>query len=82
MSSEPLPFLPYDRQTISEGDIAAVVEVLRCPFFTQGLAVPALPQAVATKASEHHGLAVNSTFSGSRVRGKTNRLEIHVCQSN
>ena len=29
------PFLPYGRQTISEDDIAAVVEVLRSPCLTR-----------------------------------------------
>ena len=38
---EPQPFLPYGRQTICEADIAAVVEVLRSPFLTQGPTVPA-----------------------------------------
>ena len=46
MRSEPKPFIPYGRQTITEADIAAVVEVLRSPFLTQGPAVPAFEQAV------------------------------------
>jgi hypothetical protein len=40
MSSAPNPFLPYGRQTISEADIAAVLQVLRSPFLTQRQAVP------------------------------------------
>jgi hypothetical protein len=40
MSSAPKPFLPYGRQTISEADIAAVLQVLRSPFLTQRQAVP------------------------------------------
>ena len=41
MSSEPRPFLPYGRQTITEADIAAVVEVLHSHFHTQGPEVSA-----------------------------------------
>jgi len=67
MSSEPQPFLPYGRQTISEADIAAVVEVLRSPFLTQGPAVPAFEQAVAAKVGAHHGVAVNSATSALHI---------------
>ena len=42
-------FLPYGRQTIDEEDIAAVVAVLRSPFLTQGPAIPAFEQAIASK---------------------------------
>jgi UDP-4-amino-4,6-dideoxy-N-acetyl-beta-L-altrosamine transaminase len=67
MSSEPLPFLPYGRQTISEADIAAVVEVLRSPFLTQGPVAPAFEQAVATKVGARHGVAVNSATSALHI---------------
>ena len=33
-------FVPYARQSISEEDIAAVAEVLRSDFLTQGPVVP------------------------------------------
>ena len=36
------PILPYGKQTISEDDIAAVVEVLRSEYLTQGPTVPHL----------------------------------------
>jgi UDP-4-amino-4,6-dideoxy-N-acetyl-beta-L-altrosamine transaminase len=61
------PFLPYGRQTISEADIAAVVEVLRSPFLTQGPAVPAFEQAVAAKVGARHGVAVNSATSALHI---------------
>lgn len=56
-------FLPYGRQTISEADIAAVVEVLRSPFLTQGPAVPAFEQAIASKVGADYAVAVNSATS-------------------
>ena len=59
----PQPFLPYGRQTISEADIAAVVEVLRSPHLTQGPAVPAFEQAVAASVGAGYGVAVSSATS-------------------
>jgi len=59
--------LPYGRQTITEADIAAVVEVLRSPFLTQGPVVPAFEQAVAAKVGAAHGVAVNSATSALHI---------------
>ena len=67
MSSEQRPFLLYGRQMITEADIAAVVEVLRSPFLTQGPAVPAFEQAVAAKVGACHGVAVNSATSALHI---------------
>jgi dTDP-4-amino-4,6-dideoxygalactose transaminase len=63
MSSAPKPFLPYGRQTISEADIAAVLQVLSSPLLTQGPAVPAFERAVAARVDARHGVAVNSATS-------------------
>ena len=57
------PILPYGRQTISGADIDAVVAVLRSPFLTQGPAVPAFEQALASRVSATYGIAVNSATS-------------------
>ncbi len=59
----PKPTLPYGRQTISEADIAAVVNVLRGPFLTQGPAVPLFEKAVAEKVGAAYGVAMNSATS-------------------
>ena len=56
-------FLSYGRQTITEDDIAAVVEVLRSPLLTQGPAVPAFEQAIAAKVGASYGVAANSATS-------------------
>ena len=61
--TSPQPFLPYGRQTITEADVAAVVEVLRSPCLTQGPAVPAFEQAVAASVGAGYGVAVNSATS-------------------
>ncbi len=39
--------IPYGRQSVSEEDIAAVVDVLRSDFLTQGSMVPRFEQTVA-----------------------------------
>ena len=67
MSSEPRPFVPYGRQTITEADIASVVDVLRSPFLTQGPAVPIFEQAVAAKVGARYGVAVNSATSALHI---------------
>jgi len=59
--------LPYGRQTITEADIAAVLEVLRSPFLTQGPAVATFEQAVAAKVGARHGVAVNSATSALHI---------------
>ena len=63
MSSPKISQIPYGRQTITEDDIQAVVDVLRSPFLTQGPIVPAFEQAVANKVGANHGVAVNSATS-------------------
>lgn len=60
-------FLPYGRQSISEADIAAVVDVLRSPFLTQGPAVPAFEQALAQRVGACHGVAMNSATSALHI---------------
>jgi UDP-4-amino-4,6-dideoxy-N-acetyl-beta-L-altrosamine transaminase len=52
--------IPYGRQQISEEDIAAVNEVLRSDWLTQGPAVPHFEQAVAAYCGASHAVAVNS----------------------
>jgi UDP-4-amino-4,6-dideoxy-N-acetyl-beta-L-altrosamine transaminase len=56
--------IPYGRQSISEADIQAVVDVLRSDFLTQGPVVPAFEQAVASYCHARHGVAAsNATAS-------------------
>lgn len=50
--------LPYSRQSISDDDVAAVIETLRSDFLTQGPAVPAFEQAVAARHGAAHGVAM------------------------
>mgnify|MGYP001342311835 CR=1 FL=1 len=62
-----MDYIPYGRQSISEVDIQAVVEVLRSDFLTQGPVVPSFEKAVAQKVGAQHGVAVNSATSALHV---------------
>src|SRR3954464_3708386 len=52
--------IPYGRQSVDESDIAAVVEVLRSPFLTQGPAVGAFEAAFAEACDAPHAVAFSS----------------------
>jgi UDP-4-amino-4,6-dideoxy-N-acetyl-beta-L-altrosamine transaminase len=49
--------IPYGRQSISDADIQAVVDVLRSDFLTQGPVVPAFEKAVAAHVGAPHAVA-------------------------
>lgn len=55
--------IPYGRQSIDAADIAAVVEVLKSDFLTQGPAVPRFEAAVAAYCGAGHAVAANSATS-------------------
>jgi len=55
--------IPYGRQDITEADIAAVAEVLRSDFLTQGPALPRFETLAAEKCGARHALAMNSATS-------------------
>jgi UDP-4-amino-4,6-dideoxy-N-acetyl-beta-L-altrosamine transaminase len=60
-------FIPYGRQTITEADIASVVDVLRSACLTQGPAIPAFEQALAQHVGARYGVAVNSATSALHI---------------
>jgi UDP-4-amino-4,6-dideoxy-N-acetyl-beta-L-altrosamine transaminase len=55
-----MDFIPYSRQQVTEADIAAVAEVLRSDFLTQGPAGPAFEEAFARRHEVAHAVAVSS----------------------
>ena len=59
--------IPYGRQEITEADIAAVVEVLRSDWLTQGPMVPRFEQAIASYCGARHAVAVNSATSALHI---------------
>lgn len=50
--------LPYGRQSIDEADIAAVVDVLRSDYLTQGPAIQRFEKAVSGWCGAAHGIAL------------------------
>lgn len=59
--------IPYGRQSISEGDIQAVINVLQSDFLTQGPIVPKFERAVADYCQALHGVAANSATSALHI---------------
>lgn len=59
--------IPYGKQSISQQDIDAVVEVLQSDFLTQGTKVPLFEQAVADKIGAKYAIAVNSATSALHI---------------
>lgn len=55
--------IPYGRQSISQQDIDAVVQVLKSDFLTQGPAIPRFEQELATYCDAKNALAFNSATS-------------------
>jgi UDP-4-amino-4,6-dideoxy-N-acetyl-beta-L-altrosamine transaminase len=62
-----MSYIPYGRQSISQADITAVVEVLRSDFLTQGPCVPAFEKTIADYCGATHAVAVNSATSALHV---------------
>lgn len=55
--------IPYGRQTISEEDVQAVVDVLRSDYLTQGPKVPEFERRLAEQVGAQYAVAVNSATS-------------------
>lgn len=55
--------IPYGRQDISDADVAAVVEVLRSDWLTQGPVVPRFEEAVARYCGASQAVAVSNATS-------------------
>lgn len=59
--------IPYGRQSISEADIQAVVDVLRSDWLTQGPSIERFEQAVADYCGAAYAVAVNSATSALHI---------------
>lgn len=55
--------IPYGKQEITDDDVAAVIEVLRSDFITQGPAVPRFETALARYTGAKHAVVANSATS-------------------
>ncbi len=59
--------IPYGRQSISEEDIQAVVDVLKSDFLTQGPATRRFEEALEEACDVPHAIAVNSATSALHI---------------
>jgi UDP-4-amino-4,6-dideoxy-N-acetyl-beta-L-altrosamine transaminase len=60
-------FIPYGRQSIDDEDAAAVLEVLRSDWLTQGPGVPGFEAALAGYCGARHAVAVNSATAALHI---------------
>jgi UDP-4-amino-4,6-dideoxy-N-acetyl-beta-L-altrosamine transaminase len=60
-------FIPYGRQDITDGDIAAVTQVLRSDWLTQGPSIDQFEAAVADYCGAKYAVAVNSATSALHI---------------
>lgn len=59
--------IPYGRQSVSEEDIGAVVDVLRSDFLTQGPVVPEFERQVAAHCRANFGVAASSATAALHI---------------
>lgn len=59
--------IPYGKQQISEQDVAAVIEVLRSDWLTQGPKVPEFEHKIAEYCHAGYAVAVNSATSALHI---------------
>lgn len=59
--------IPYGRQTISEADIQAVVDVLKSDWLTQGPSIELFERTVADYCGARYAVAVNSATSALHI---------------
>ncbi|MBE0351599.1 UDP-4-amino-4,6-dideoxy-N-acetyl-beta-L-altrosamine transaminase [Pseudoalteromonas lipolytica] len=59
--------IPYGKQSISQDDINAVIDVLKSDWLTQGPAVPAFESAIAAYCGVHYACATNSATSALHI---------------
>ncbi|MBE0379489.1 UDP-4-amino-4,6-dideoxy-N-acetyl-beta-L-altrosamine transaminase [Pseudoalteromonas prydzensis] len=59
--------IPYGKQSISQSDIDAVVDVLKSDWLTQGPAVPAFESAIAKYCGVNYACATNSATSALHI---------------
>lgn len=59
--------IPYGRQSINDADVAAVEEVLRSDYLTQGPTIPRFERALADFVGAPHVVVVNSATSALHI---------------
>lgn len=59
--------IPYGKQSVSQDDIDAVVDVLKSDWLTQGPKVPEFESAIANYCNANHACATNSATSALHI---------------
>jgi UDP-4-amino-4,6-dideoxy-N-acetyl-beta-L-altrosamine transaminase len=59
--------IPYGRQSIAETDIAAVIDILRSDYLTQGPCVPQFEKSLCELTGARHAVAMNSATSALHI---------------
>ncbi|WP_313760971.1 UDP-4-amino-4,6-dideoxy-N-acetyl-beta-L-altrosamine transaminase [Rhizobium sp.] len=59
--------IPYGRQDISEDDIAAVIDILRSDFLTQGPTIERFERMVAEQCGVRHAVAVSNATAALHI---------------
>ena len=59
--------IPYGRQSISDDDIKAVVDVLKSDYLTQGPVVPEFEKSICKYTGASYAVAVNSGTSALHI---------------
>lgn len=62
-----MKFIPYAKQSISDDDIAAVVDVLRSDYLTQGPQIDLFEESLCCYVGAKHALATNSATSALHI---------------
>lgn len=62
-----MPQIPYARQSISEADIQAVLEILKSDWLTQGPTIPRFEKIVADYCGVCYAVAVSSATAGLHI---------------
>lgn len=63
--------IPYGHQNITEEDIAAVNEVLRGDYLTQGPKIPEFEEKFSSYVDAPHGVAVSNATAGLHIAART-----------
>ena len=59
--------IPYNKQEITNEDIASVVKVLKSDFLTQGPLVPIFEKKISQKVKSKYSVATNSATSALHI---------------
>ncbi|APB34914.1 Cys/Met metabolism pyridoxal-phosphate-dependent enzyme [Gloeomargarita lithophora Alchichica-D10] len=75
MHRQHLNLIPYARQSISEADIQAVIDILKSDWLTQGPTIPRFEKMVADYCGVRYAVAISSATAGLHIAALAAGLE-------